>query len=150
MRPTDLGILLERWSHAMHEAACAKELEIRVSVQYDLPPVTCRPDQISRVILNLVDNAIRHSPRKGIVALRALAQPGGVQVQVNDAGPGFRAPLSEHIPESARPSGDAGDTSPALGLAIARSIIEAHGGRLRISSPPRGASVRFSLPHREL
>jgi len=91
MRPTDLGILLEHWSHAMHEAACAKELEIRVSVQYDLPPVTCRPDQISRVILNLVDNAIRHSPRKGIVALRALAQPGGVQVQVNDAGPGFRA-----------------------------------------------------------
>ncbi|MBA3328790.1 MAG: HAMP domain-containing histidine kinase [Solirubrobacterales bacterium] len=147
MAPTELGPLLERWSEAMHEVASAKAIELRVAVQQGLPPVPCRPDQISRVVLNLIDNAIRHSPREGVVVLRALGQAGGVQVQVNDGGPGFPSSPSEAILRPARPTTLTGDGRQGFGLPIANSIVEAHGGRLWIATPPRGASVRFSLPY---
>lgn len=144
--PTDLGALLERWSHAMHEAAHASEVEIRVCVQNEVPPVVCQPEQISRVILNLVDNAIRHSPRKSVVVLRAVAQTGAIEIQVNDSGPGFPASAAEGVLQAEHPPVHAGPRPRGLGLLIALSIVEAHGGRLWIAPLPRGASVRFSLP----
>ncbi|MCP9488662.1 MAG: HAMP domain-containing histidine kinase [Solirubrobacteraceae bacterium MAG38_C4-C5] len=149
LRPTDLGVLLERWSHAMHEAARAKEVEIRVCVQDELPPVACQPEQISRVILNLVDNAIRHSPRKGVVVLGAVARAGEIEVQVDDSGPGLPASTAERVQAEHRPA-HAGDGRRGLGLLIARSIVEFHGGRVWIAPQPRGTSVRFSVPTGEL
>lgn len=146
LRPTDLGVLLERWSHSMHEAAHAREVEIRVCVPDELSPVACQPVQISRVILNLVDNAIRHSPRKCVVVLRAVARAGGVEVQVDDSGPGFRACAAGRVLHAEHPPACSGDGRRGLGLLIARAIIEAHGGRLWIAPQPGTASVRFSLP----
>lgn len=148
--PTDLGVLLERWSHAMQEAAHARDVEICVSVQDGLPPVACQPEQISRVILNLVDNAIRHSPPKGVVLLRAVARTGEMEIQVNDDGPGFPAWASEHVVKAGHPAAHLGEGRRGLGLLIARSIVEAHGGRLWIAAPPHGTSVRFSLPMPDL
>ena len=149
LRATDLGVMLERWSHAMHEVAHAKGIEIRVCVQDELPSVACQPEQISRVILNLVDNAIRHSPRKCVVVLRALAQAGEIEIQVDDSGPGFRAPAAQRVLQAEHAPVHSGDGRRGLGLLIARSIVEAHGGRLWIASQPGTASVRFSLPTRE-
>ena len=149
LRATDLGVMLERWSHAMHEVAHAKGIEIRVCVQDELPSVVCQQEQISRVILNLVDNAIRHSPRKCVVVLRALAQAGEIEIQVDDSGPGFSAPAAQRVLQAEHPPVHSGDGRRGLGLLIARSIVEAHGGRLWIASQPGTASVRFSLPTRE-
>lgn len=119
--------MFERWSHAMHEVAHAKGIEIRDCVQDELPSVACQPEQISRVILNLVDNAIRHSPRKCVVVLRALAQAGEIEIQVDDSGPGFRAPAAQRVLQAEHPPVHSGDGRRGLGLLIARSIVEAHG-----------------------
>ena len=99
----------------------------------------------SRSLLNLIDNAIRHTPAGGSVIVRAVVHPGGVQIQVNDTGPGLCADTRAD-PLEAR-----GRSIPPVrpgrrGLVIARTIVEAHGGGLWAGSAARGASVRFYLP----
>jgi signal transduction histidine kinase len=144
--PTGLGALLEQWSEVEHRGARVKDVEIRTSIEPDLPAVPCRPQQISRVILNLVDNAVHRSPAQGVVILRALAQPEGVQVQVNDGGPGIPPDVSMRILRASSHGGDHLDGGFGVGLLTARRIVESHGGRLWFAAPTRGASVRFFLP----
>lgn len=138
-----ISALLEEWTQAMRLKAHHGQIDLRLSVADDLPRVQCRADEISRVLLNLIGNAIRHTPAGGVVQVRAIAHPGGVQIQVNDGGPGLtrRARAILDGAASTAPDGRVG-----LGLAIARKIVKAHGGALWASTPPRGASLRFYLP----
>jgi len=101
-----------------------------------------RVAQVARVLLNLIDNAIRHTPAGGSVIVRAVVHPGAVQIQVNDAGPGLSAATQAIRPRPAvtRSSPRGRDDG---GLVIARTIVEAHGGRLWAGAAARGASVRF-------
>ena len=143
-QPLRIGPFLEQWSDAMRPKAEQRRIDLRLVVAHGLPDVTCRRAQVARVVLNLIDNAIRHSPTGGMVVVRAVAHPGGVQVQFNDTGPGLPegsrgAPLDAVWPA---PPGRPG----RRGLTIARTIVEAHGGALWATSQPRGASVRFYLP----
>jgi signal transduction histidine kinase len=127
-----------------------KRVSIAGTVEGDLDPVLMNAPKISRVIYNLMDNAIQHTPDGGTVALEAKRIEDGVQVEVHDSGPGFS---QEELPrvferfyrgESARSRAKGG---AGLGLAIACGIVEAHGGRIwaknQISS---GATVGFILP----
>jgi len=143
-RPVPIGAFLEQWLDAMRPKAEQRRIDLRLVVAHGLPDVACRRAQVARVVLNLIDNAIRHSPAGGTVVIRAVAHPGGVQVQFNDTGPGLPegsrgAPLDAVWPT---PAGRPG----RRGLTIARTIVEAHGGALWATSLPRGASVRFYLP----
>ena len=137
-----IASFLAQWSDSMRPKAEQREVDLQLVVAASLPDIECRASQVARVVLNLIDNAISHAREGGIVEVRAIAHPGGVQVQVNDDGPGLpetqRAALngeSRLASRSARP-----------GLVIARTIVESHGGKLWAASPPRGASVRFYLP----
>lgn len=143
-RPLRIGPFLEQWLDAMRPKAAQRRIDLRLVVAHGLPNVECRRGQVARVLLNLIDNAVRHSPAGGTVVVRAVAHPGGVQVQINDTGPGLPrgsrgAPLDAVWPA---PPGRPG----RRGLAIARTIVEAHGGALWATSLPCGASVRFYLP----
>jgi len=101
---------------------------------------------LGRVIRNLVDNAIRHAPESSTV--HVVVEPDAPLVRVTDQGPGFPEPFTEHAfdhftradPSRRRDTGGAG-----LGLAIARGVIEAHGGRIWIEHAP-GGHVAFELP----
>jgi len=140
-RPVQIGPLLEQWSDAMRAKADQRSVDLRVVIAPALPLVVCRRGQVARALLSLLDNAIRHSPAGEAVVMRAVAQRGGVQVQVDDCGPGLPeerhdAPIDALWP--ARPGG--------RGLSIARTIVEAHGGALWATALPRGSSVRFYLP----
>jgi two-component system, OmpR family, sensor kinase len=108
------------------------------------------PDMVARVIRNLVENARRHAGPEGTVTVSSSAEAGRLRVDVDDDGPGIAPDERERIFDRfhrsdaarARSSGGAG-----LGLAIARSIVEAHGGRIRAGeSPLGGARVSFELP----
>jgi len=95
--------------------------------------VRCAPEKVERVLLNLVTNALRHTPSDGSVAVRAAPLDGEVRVSVEDTGEGF---------ERARSGGGTG-----LGLAIARGLVEAQGGHIWAENRPGGgARIAFTLP----
>lgn len=123
-----------------------------VSVRAELPTealARANPEQLQRVLFNLIQNAIRHTPADGSVVVRATRAGGGIEIEVVDTGEGIASQDRERVFEpfvtgstaGARTGGAAG-----LGLAIARAIVEAHGGRIWLADVPRGTCVRFSLP----
>jgi two-component system, OmpR family, sensor kinase len=108
------------------------------------------PEMVARVIRNLIENARRHAGPDGTVTVSSARDDGCLRVEVDDDGPGIAPAERERIFDRfhrsdaarARSSGASG-----LGLAIARSIVEAHGGRIRAGeSPLGGARVGFELP----
>ena len=112
--------------------------------------VTARfaPDKVERVLMNLLTNALRHTPSDGAVAVRVEPHAGEVQVAVEDTGEGLDAEAQERMFErfwrgdESRSSRGAG-----LGLAIARGLVEAHGGRIWAEDREGGgARVCFTLP----
>jgi signal transduction histidine kinase len=115
----------------------------------DLAPADANADRLRRVLLNLLANAIHHTPPDGSVAIRAVATGGTVEVEVADTGAGIAAEDRAHVFEPFyRGSGDAARTRPGsgLGLAISRAIVEAHGGSIWLAEAAGGTSVRFTLP----
>jgi signal transduction histidine kinase len=124
-----------------------------VALQTELPPglaaARANPDKLRRVLLNLLQNAIHHTPPDGSVAIRAAAVNGTVQIEVADTGAGIAPEDRPHVFEPFyRSGGDSARTrsGSGLGLAISRAIVEAHGGRIWLAEEPGGTRVRFTLP----
>ena len=121
--------------------------EISAEIPNSLPPVDADLVLMSRVLTNLIDNAIRHSPGGGRVAIRALHRPGDgvIEVSVTDSGPGVPVAKREEIfGLFPRHEHDAG---AGLGLTIARTFVEAHGQRLWVEDAPGGgARFCFTVP----
>jgi len=124
-------------------------------VRLDLPAaprlsVAVNEDHLTRVFVNLLENAFRHTQPGQEIVIRARAVDATVVVSVRDSGEGI---ASEHLPhlterfyrvDAARSRGRGG---AGLGLAICRSIVEAHGGRIEIESEPgRGTEVTLTFP----
>jgi heavy metal sensor kinase len=111
---------------------------------------------LRRMLLNVIDNAIKHSPAGSTVRVRLERAPGTYEISVSDAGPGVPPEFHDRIFDRFyRVSGSEAGTNPqpgsgaGLGLAIARWVAEAHGGTLQLArSSPAGSEFRVSLPHR--
>jgi len=134
---------------AMRVDAEAGSVSVRAELNPDLEAAQANPEQIQRVLFNLIQNAIRHTPADGSVTVRAQSVADVVEVEVADTGEGIPAAERERIFDAfVQGSGRAArsDSSAGLGLAISRAIVEAHGGRIWIENAHVGASVRFSLP----
>jgi signal transduction histidine kinase len=152
MEPVQIEVVVRSVARAFAPQAEAVGVMLRVEPGASLPELHADPQRISQVLGNLVSNALRHTPSGGTITLRAWVVPGDaghVHVSVQDTGVGI---TPEDLPrifdrfwkaDRARSrSGGAG-----LGLAIARRIVEAHGGRIwAYSTPGMGATVGFSLP----
>ncbi|WP_144028458.1 sensor histidine kinase [Paenibacillus ferrarius] len=131
-----------------------KQLQIDIDLPERLPPVAIMPQEMKRVLSNILDNAIRHSPVGGTISIQAkqLSAPY-VQLNIQDEGQGMEEADSKKIfdrfyradPSRTRTSGGAG-----LGLAIAKSIVELHGGTIGVESQTaidnRGSRFWFTLP----
>jgi len=119
---------------------------VLVDVPPDLPPVDIDAALISRVLTNLLQNAIRHGPRGSPVAICAqIAREGTIEMSVTDHGPGVSPDRRNEIFQPfARRDEDAG---AGLGLTIARTFVEAHGQRIWVEdAPDGGARFCFTLP----
>ncbi|GAC1398023.1 MAG: hypothetical protein NVSMB49_04930 [Ktedonobacteraceae bacterium] len=118
------------------------------AVPYTLPLVQADADMLTRVLSNLCDNAIRHTPAGGSVTIEAKTQEDKLIVSVSDTGEGIPPEAIARIFErfyradSARQSTTGGS---GLGLAIVRAIIEAHGGDVWAENNPSGACIVFTL-----
>jgi two-component system sensor histidine kinase BaeS len=110
-----------------------------------VPEVEVDPVRIGEVLANLLTNAIRHTPSGGSVRVVVEPAPGGVAFTVADTGPGIDARDLPHVFDRFVKSADSGGAG--LGLAIARSLVEAHGGRITAESTPgQGTTMRFVVP----
>ncbi|HYJ61683.1 MAG TPA: ATP-binding protein [Actinomycetota bacterium] len=116
----------------------------------DLPPVDADPERVHQVLYNLVDNAVRATPGGGTITIEAHRVNGAVHVSVADTGIGIDPEDLPRVferfyrvdPARARQDGGTG-----IGLAIARSVVEAHGGQIQATSEPgRGSVFSFDLP----
>jgi signal transduction histidine kinase len=142
--------LVDRVLSELEVVRARRAVELHERVPDDLPPVYADAERVHQVLFNLLDNAVRFTPSGGRVTITASRRNGAVDVAVTDTGPGI-AP--EHLPrlferfyrvDSAR-SRDEGGTG--IGLAIARSVVEAHGGRIWAESEPgKGSTFTFQLP----
>ncbi len=125
------------------------DIRIRVEAGDGLPPVACDPVQIQQVLLNLIRNAIDATIEAGassreIVLRTRLDEGGDIEVSVEDRGTGISSDVAENI---GHPFFTTKASGTGLGIAISRSILRAHGGRLaHRPTPGGGATVFFTLP----
>lgn len=151
MEPVVLSDIVQRSVEEVQDRAKAKDVTVRVRLPQQLPLVHAAPRRLQQVVTNLLDNAIKFSPRGGEVLLEVRQQGDGIRVDVVDTGPGipalympyvfedyFRARRKEFVPGA------------GLGLSTARKIVEAHGGEIWVESPcfedGRGSRFSFILP----
>ncbi len=147
LEAVNMNDLLSDVLESVQAQAGAKGISLKGIFGEDLPIIKGELTKIQRVIYNLVQNAIRHTPANGTVSLATKVVPGGVQVEVADTGEGIAPEDLPHIfnqffrgeKSRSRETGGAG-----LGLAIAKRIVEAHHGRIWVESQA-GQGTRFSF-----
>ncbi|WEK47650.1 MAG: ATP-binding protein [Candidatus Andeanibacterium colombiense] len=106
------------------------------------------PARLERVIENLLDNAVSFSPPGGEIAITLRTQEDAVEAEIRDQGPGISASEREKVFErfhSVRPEAESFGAHSGLGLAIARTIVEAHDGTLTLHDPPKGTGACFVI-----
>lgn len=113
----------------------------------DAPPARCAPDQVERVLLNLLTNALQHTPSDGAIAVLLDADDVEVTVTVEDTGTGITPEAARQMFDRFWRSDPARTGGAGLGLAIARGLVEAQGGRIWAEGGAGGgARVSFTLP----
>jgi signal transduction histidine kinase len=145
-----LGRLVESCLRGVEAEAEARQIHLEALIDERVPYARCAPDKVERVLYNLLTNALRHTPSDGSVAVRVQPLASEVQVTVEDSGEGLPAEAATRMfdrfwrGDRARTPGRGG---AGLGLAIARGLVEAQGGRIWAESGPEGgARVSFTLP----
>jgi signal transduction histidine kinase len=149
IREAPLSALIQSCLRGIEAEAQARHVALSAQIDGD-PPVVCAPDKVERVLFNLLTNALRHTPSDGSVAV--VVEPLGEEicVTVEDTGGGIPSESRDRIfdrfwrsdPARSRETGGAG-----LGLAIARGLVEAQGGRIWAENRPGGgARISFTLP----
>jgi signal transduction histidine kinase len=146
LREAQLAGLVESCLRGLEAEARARHVTLRYAG--DGAIVRCAPEKVERVLFNLLTNALRHTPSDGAVAIFVEPHESEVQVTVEDTGEGLPADAARRVFErfwrgdAARSKGGAG-----LGLAIARGLVEAQGGRIWAEDRPEGgARISFTLP----
>lgn len=145
-----LAELVEETVEAMAAQAEAEGVAARVAVEADLPLVRGNPEKLQRVLFNLIDNAIHHTPEGGTIAVLAeSAAAGGVEIEVADSGEGIDAAEREQVFEAFYRGGRESSRTRrggGLGLTICRALLDVHGGEIWVAESESGARVRFRLP----
>ncbi|GAI07917.1 unnamed protein product, partial [marine sediment metagenome] len=147
----DLGGLVEQIRATIEVELEDMGIELFIDLPKDLSPVEADSQRVEQVLLNLLSNAERYTPEGGSIRISARVLAGGkVRVSICDSGPGLSDEDLAHIfdrfyradKSRTRESGGAG-----LGLAIAKALVEAHGGKIWAENAPEGgACFHFTLP----
>ncbi|MEM9806668.1 MAG: histidine kinase [Cyanobacteria bacterium P01_D01_bin.56] len=149
--PRELNLLelCEEVMEAMLSKVKNKEQALHIEIPQDLPRVHADPNQVRRVITNLLDNAVKYTPTGGKVMITALHRTTQkVQVSIQDTGPGIPTDKQARIfEESFRLQRDQSQDGYGLGLALCLRIVRAHYGQIWVdSAPTEGSTFHFTLP----
>ncbi len=153
LRPTDVAQVILNTLDTLALAAEAQQVTLTSQIADNLPPVQADPDRVAQVLRNLLVNALRHTPPGGLVTAQARPAGDAVEITIADTGEGIAPEDLPHVFERfwradpSRARADRFADSTGLGLSIAQSLVEAHGGRIWVESTPgKGTTFRFTLP----
>jgi signal transduction histidine kinase len=151
MEDTTLSAAVEQSIEEVQARADEKNISLRVELPQGLPPVHAAPRRLQQVITNLLDNAVKFSPRQGEVVLSVCQHGDGIRVDVVDTGPGVPALYMPHVFEDYfRARRKEFVPGAGIGLSTARKIVETHGGEIWVESPyledGTGSCFSFTLP----
>jgi signal transduction histidine kinase len=144
--PTDMVALTNDVVASLSARAdeCGVSLSVETTPSVEIEPIVVDPLRIREVLMNLISNALRYTPRGGRVVATIVGQTNGVDVRVADTGSGI--PVDELPRIFDRFYKGAGSSGSGLGLTIARSLVEAHGGTIRADSRAgEGTTISFVL-----
>lgn len=129
----------------IRDAASAFDRRIEVDVPDAMPLIDIDPVRVREILLNLLSNAVRHTPAKGTIAVHAEMQPRQLIIRVTDTGSGIAPEDLPRIFERFHKGRDSHGSG--LGLAIAKTLVVAHGGDIHVTSTAgEGTTVTVSLP----
>jgi two-component system, OmpR family, sensor histidine kinase ResE len=152
MEDVNISSFINRIIHKFQGLAKDNEIQLIAEIENETTTISFDPDRIEQVLTNLIDNAIRHTPKGGSVKLSVTSDDKGIMIRVKDSGTGIP---DEDLPfvferfykaDKARTRGRAGT---GLGLAIAKNIIDAHRGHISVQSKlNHGTTFSFLLPRK--
>jgi len=147
----DLEALVRRVTDTVLRPYC-NDIHYTVTIPPDLPYIEADRDRLERVLVNMLDNAIKHSPSQGSISVDVWLVESALQVRVTDAGPGIPIEERQRIFERfAQVAGEKGKRRGfGLGLSYCKLALEAHGGAIWVESAPEGSGscFVFQLPLR--
>jgi signal transduction histidine kinase len=150
LRHASLRTVVESCVRALKAEARSRNIQLRAQVDPAVSHVWMAPEKVERVLLNLLTNALRHTPSDGAVAVVVEPGNGQVVVAVDDSGRGLTPTAARRMFERFWRGDDSrtGATGGAgLGLAIAQGLVEAHGGKIWAENRDAGgARIAFTLP----
>lgn len=150
--PVDLSTVIRMAVNVLIPQADAKQIGVSVDVPATLPSVVGDAQRLHQVMLNLLSNAVKYSRPGDNITVTAMGEENCLTVSVADTGPGIPADALPHIFERFyRVSATEGQAlGTGLGLTITRQIIEAHGGKIAVTSEEgKGTTFTFTLPVKE-
>ena len=149
-QPVSLTRLLEKIQSMHKQHAALKNIAIDLQMEPDLPEISADLGRMVQVMSNLVDNALLYTPEGGRVLISAREVAEGLEIRVQDSGPGIAEDELDRVFERfyrSDPSRQRNVGGSGLGLAIAKSIVEKHAGRIWAESKPgEGATIVIHLP----
>jgi two-component system, NtrC family, sensor histidine kinase KinB len=146
--PTELHALLAEATGLVQPLAVEAGQRLKFALADNLPVVTIDSDMIIRVVVNLLENAVKYTPAGGMITLIAYAQDREVVIRVRDTGPGIPEEMQEKVFDKFnRVKYKQAPKGIGLGLAFCRLAVNAHGGEIWVDSPPgQGSDFVFTLP----
>jgi signal transduction histidine kinase len=152
--PIRLASLIEETLAVLTPEIEQREITVEQAIPADLPPALADSDGVTEILLNILENALHHTPRGGRIDVSAVVEQDAghamVRISIADSGPGIPADERERVFERFHRtdrSRDASTGGSGLGLAIVKALALAHGGRVSVDERPGGgARFSFTLP----
>jgi signal transduction histidine kinase len=146
LTPTQLCDLVREQAEMSKFRAAKKSISVEENYS-DVGTINIDPNRLSQAVDNFISNAIKFSPAGSTIVLDVSRKGASIYIRIKDQGPGFSAVDMERLFSdfqqlSARPT--AGEKSTGLGLAIAKRVVDAHGGQIMVESA-QGAGTTFTI-----